>query len=147
MRFGAAGSRPSEKHPGGEAVELQRIDVKNKTGYAGSVSGYLDMPNNEYSKAISLFEDGVILREERAVYSHTIWIPENNEPIIVRVQSNINGLSLLSVILEVCKKMKINACGISVVINGIKTVGIKGRVLKHSLHNHLRTYRKQRILL
>lgn len=40
-RFGASGSRPSEKHPGGEVVELQTIDVKNKTGCAGSVSGYV----------------------------------------------------------------------------------------------------------
>ena len=88
-RFGASGSRPSEKHPGGEVVELQTIDVKNKTGCAGSVSGYLDMSNNEYSKAISLSEDGLTLREERTVYSHTIWIPENSKPIIVRVQSNI----------------------------------------------------------
>lgn len=91
-RFGASGSRPSEKHPGGEVVELQTIDVKNKTGCAGSVSGYLDMSNNEYSKAISLSEDGLTLREERTVYSHTIWIPENSKPIIVRVQSNIKGL-------------------------------------------------------
>lgn len=120
-RFGASGSRPSEKHPGGEVVELQTIDVKNKTGCAGSVSGYLDMSNNEYSKAISLSEDGLTLREERTVYSHTIWIPENSKPIIVRVQSNIKGLSLLSVILEECKKMKIHACGISVAIDGMKT--------------------------
>lgn len=84
-RFGASGSRPSEKHPGGEVVELQTIDVKNKTGCAGSVSGYLDMSNNEYSKAISLSEDGLTLREERTVYSHTIWIPENSKPIIVRL--------------------------------------------------------------
>ena len=69
--------------------------MKNKTGCAGSVSGYLDMSNNEYSKAISLSEDGLTLREERTVYSHTIWIPENSKPIIVRVQSNIKGLSLL----------------------------------------------------
>ena len=130
-RFGASGSRPSEKHPGGEVVELQTIDVKNKTGCAGSVSGYLDMSNNEYSKAISLSEDGLTLREERTVYSHTIWIPENSKPIIVRVQSNIKGLSLLSVILEECKKMKIHACGISVAIDGMKTLGIKGRVLKN----------------
>lgn len=108
-RFGASGSRPSEKHPGGEVVELQTIDVKNKTGCAGSVSGYLDMSNNEYSKAISLSEDGLTLREERTVYSHTIWIPENSKPIIVRVQSNIKGLSLLSVILEECKKNE-NTC-------------------------------------
>lgn len=126
-RFGASGSRPSEKHPGGEVVELQTIDVKNKTGCAGSVSGYLDMSNNEYSKAISLSEDGLTLREERTVYSHTIWIPENSKPIIVRVQSNIKGLSLLSVILEECKKMKIHACGISVAIDGMKTLGIKGK--------------------
>lgn len=130
-RFGASGSRPSEKHPGGEVVELQTIDVKNKTGCAGSVSGYLDMSNNEYGKAISLSEDGLTLREERTVYSHTIWIPENSKPIIVRVQSNIKGLSLLSVILEECKKMKIHACGISVAIDGMKTLGIKGRVLKN----------------
>lgn len=130
-RFGASGSRPSEKHPGGEVVELQTIDVKNKTGCAGSVSGYLDMSNNEYSKAISLSEDELTLREERTVYSHTIWIPENSKPIIVRVQSNIKGLSLLSVILEECKKMKIHACGISVAIDGMKTLGIKGRVLKN----------------
>lgn len=105
--------------------------MKNKTGCAGSVSGYLDMSNNEYSKAISLSEDGLTLREERTVYSHTIWIPENSKPIIVRVQSNIKGLSLLSVILEECKKMKIHACGISVAIDGMKTLGIKGRVLKN----------------
>lgn len=124
-RFGASGSRPSEKHPGGEVVELQTIDVKNKTGCAGSVSGYLDMSNNEYSKAISLSEDGLTLREERTVYSHTIWIPENSKPIIVRVQSNIKGLSLLSVILEECKKMKIHACGISVAIDGMKTLPVR----------------------
>lgn len=89
-RFGASGSRPSEKHPGGEVVELQTIDVKNKTGCAGSVSGYLDMSNNEYSKAISLSEDGLTLREERTVYSHTIWIPENSKPKNVSKVYKIN---------------------------------------------------------
>lgn len=46
------------------------------------------------------------------MYLNAAWIPENSKPIIVRVQSNIKGLSLLSVILEECKKMKIHACGI-----------------------------------
>lgn len=43
-----------------------------------------------------------------------------------------------SVILEECKKMKIHACGISVAIDGMKTLGIKGKVVNMSREDVLK---------
>lgn len=131
VRFGVSGSRPSTGHPGGEVLECQNINVENKTGVAKSISGYLGKYSNQYSVAVPLSEDGKTLKEERTVYSHTIWIPENTTPIVVKLTSKCNGMSLLSAIYDVCKSMDLNACGIKMQLKNGEDVRIKGRVLKH----------------
>lgn len=133
MRFGVSGARSSDCHPGGEVVELQKLDLSSKVGNARSVSGYMTLPENEYSKVVSLTEDGSNLREERTVYSHTVWVPNeaDNSPIVIKVTSCNEEVSLLSVIHDFCKEMNIYASGIMAELVGNGEITIKGRVLKH----------------
>lgn len=132
-RFGVSGSRANQKHPGGEVVEIQTLDIENKLGKARSVSGYMALPQNEYSKAISLTEDGINLREERTVYSHTEWMPEESvdSDIVVKITAKNDNVSLLTVIYEFCKEMYIEASGITAKLGDGKRIDVKGRVLKH----------------
>ncbi|SHO43134.1 hypothetical protein [Anaerocolumna xylanovorans] len=132
-RFGVSGAQPSVYHPGGEVLEFQNIDYSNNTGKSKSVSGYMNLPEDEYSKAIMLSEDGINLREERAVYSHTAWIDqqETNTPINIEVTPEKDGASLLSLIYDFCSSTGLDAAGVCVKLIGNKKIHIKGRVLKH----------------
>ena len=132
-RFGVSGSRPSPAHPGGEVVELQELDYSTNTGVSNSISGCMDLPENEFSKAIPLSEDGFQLREERTVYSHTAWIEkeENNAPIKIEVSPQNDDQSLLMLLYDLCKSMNLDATGIAIKFSGCSGIKVKGRVLKH----------------
>lgn len=132
VRFGVAGSRPNLYHPGGEVVEIQKIDYLTNTGSSNSVSGYINSLEKEYSKIVMLSEDGKYLREERTIYSHTAWIEQKktNTPIEIVVTSKKNDYSLLTFIYEFCQKIGLDAAGVSLIMNGDKNIKIKGRVLK-----------------
>lgn len=136
LRFGAAGSPPSENHPGGEVFEYQIINVKERSGMAGSLSGFLDPLGEEYSKSTILTEDNISLREERAVYSHTIWIKEK-QPDSLSLTLSLTytdfKISLIDFIYHLVSVTKIRACGIKIYLRNAELANsceISGRVLR-----------------
>lgn len=135
-RFGVSGSRPNSFHPGGEVVEIQSIDFSANIGIANSVSGHLNLPDNEYSRMSMLSEDGKELRDERTVYSHTAWIEANsaNKPFIVQAKIE-RANSLLTFLYDFCRNCGINAAGIRLHIKGNNDITFRGRVLKHIPQN------------
>ena len=142
FRFGAAGARWSPSHPGGEVVEIQEIDYLKNTGKARSVSGYLSSYRNEESQGIILSKDGASLLEERAIYSHTAWIENhpNNVPMRMIITSKRENESVLSLIYEFCKNIKLDAAGIYAKLDDNKGIKINGRILKNipqKAFNHL----------
>lgn len=132
VRFGVSGSRPNAVHPGGEVVEFQELDYVLNMGTAKSVSGYMDYPDNEYSEAVMLSEDGENLREERTVYSHTAWIEKKNygDSIKVEITPKNGEESLLTFIYDFCREWNLDAAGIKVTLHGNQRTNVKGRVLK-----------------
>ncbi|SFO28693.1 hypothetical protein SAMN04487831_11636 [Pseudobutyrivibrio sp. UC1225] len=131
-RFGVSGSRKCENHDGGEVIELQKLDFKKNKGSSYSVSGAMSLPEREYSVAEMLSEDGVILRDERTVYSHTAWVENiNNDPIKIKVESKRDNQSVLDFLYSYCKNNNINATAIKLSARGNGSLIINGRVLKH----------------
>lgn len=133
FRFGASGSHPSRSHPGGEVVEIQDLDFLTNQGVSNSISGCVNLPENEFSIALPLSEDGITMRDERAVYSHTAWIEKeaNNIPIVIEVSPQNNTQSLLTLVYDFCKSFNLDATGVAIQLNGSKGIKVKGRVLKH----------------
>jgi hypothetical protein len=132
LRFGVAGARPNNFHPGGEVVEFQELDFVENTGKSKSVSGYLRDKGENYSSAIMLSEDGINLRDERTVYSHSAWI--NNEkktPLIINAVANNDEVSVLDLIYDYCCENKKSGAAIKLELDGDDSIKIKGRVLKH----------------
>lgn len=132
LRFGVSGARPSDLHPGGEVVEIQTLDFKKNIGTSISVSGCLKDDETEYSEAKMLSEDGVTIRDERTVYSHSAWInEEENTPIVIKATAKNDGASVLDLIYDYCRVAKIYGVAIKLELDGDNSTKVKGRVLKH----------------
>lgn len=139
FRFGCSGSRENNFHPGGEVFENCIINGKDGSGISQSMSGYL--PKNEkYSKKILLFDKNKdYLREERIVYSHTAFLKEcnleNSKCIYIKIIPKEFQTSLLDILTELAKTLKLSAYSIQMCIqtttSSNKDTLIKGRVLKH----------------
>lgn len=139
FRFGAAGARDCDYHPGGEVYESMLINGKDTSGIAQSVSGFL--PNGEeYSKSISLYDkDKEHLREERIVYSHTAILKEceskDRTSIYVKIEAKKDNVSFLDVLNELASKLGLVSYAVQMCIQTNNTdkyvTQVKGRVLRH----------------
>jgi len=149
LRFGAAGARPRDGHPGGEVVELSFIDGSNGGGISKTQSGYLPK-HSIFSQRIPLYEsDHQTLRDERTIYSHTAFLPfkndntkSNNICFSINAKTN-DSINVLEVVDSVVKGYGLKAYGIQVAVSASKksTVFplIIGRVLKHLPNTKIKT--------
>lgn len=138
LRFGCAGARECDYHPGGEVFEYCLINGKDGSGLSQSVSGYLPA-NQEFSKSVSLYgKDKTSLREERIVYSHTAFLRESNiqnsTSLFFKIHVNQESSSLLDIINELSQKIGLSSYSIQMRIktnNNSLDTKINGRVLRH----------------
>jgi len=137
LRFGAAGSDYHTQHPGGEVFEYQFIKGDTCGGNAQSVSGYF---HDESSKSIPLSFDNKVLRDDRAVYSHTAWLKKSDvhdtRSYYFRIKCLQSGQSILDSINVIARYLGISAYAVQLYAQKDEMLGngdiiVKGRVLKH----------------
>ena len=146
LQMGAAGARANDHQPGGEVVEYSFIKGDG-SGVSFSQSGYLPK-GNEFSKKVPLCAaDGQTLRDERTVYSHTMWLPllqpgEPSNNMCLSITTDSGKVDLLDLINDVVNAVGIKAYGIQIVV-WAKMDGdlptITGRVLRHLPRTRIKT--------
>lgn len=130
-RFGVAGCPLLSDFPGGEVLEYQKIKLKNGNGISYSVCGAL---NNGYSRGIPLSSSHNSMVEIRSVYSHTMWVKNENKYISLTIRGKKDSVNVLDIINECLKMLNIKACGLKIDIPSVKKDSdfcIRGRVLKY----------------
>lgn len=147
LRLGASGSRSKDYHPGGEVLEYSLINGTDGSGISQTQSGYLPK-KSLFSKKTLLNElDNRTLRDERTIYSHSVWLtpatqfPNNN--LCFGIEAIKDNIDILELIDSLVKTQGIEAYSIQIVVapeKNSKTLPvIVGRVLKHLPHSPIKT--------
>ncbi len=147
LRLGASGSRPKNYHPGGEVLEYSLINGGDGSGISQTQSGYLPRGSMFSRKTLLNQLNTTRLREERTIYSHSVWLTpieeKSNNNLFFGIKAIKKDIDVLATIDSVIKAQGIEAYSVQIAVTPEKNTKtlttIVGRVLKHLPRSAIKT--------